>query len=370
MVTVEGGSRQPASGAGEGGGDGTAAVANAEEGGQPEGWTLERFLAERFPERPDWLKDEKGVNSWKESRELAAKSLAAAQESSAKVMALEKELAAVKTAKPQGAALPETEAVQKLQLELAEAQKKHAEELAEWRAQKAKNELAANPAFMAEFDGKRAVLHEEAADIAAAAGLAAEVVEAVFGAKNEYDLIKALNGVEDEAAAALLKEKGRAFLALSKQKEASLKGPGVAEELKRWRDYEQSMQGALTARFSDALKQQFTAALPKVAERLGQDVFFQTETGRATLAQIAQRFSQGIDLRPEEVVESLALAQSAAVYKQTAESLGRQLAEAQKLLARYEGADPSRVAGDGQPGAGAAPGGLLSGMFARMMPGR
>lgn len=339
---------------------------------QPDGWTLEKFFAERYPERPDWLKDEKGVNEWKSARELSRKQLEAINDLSARELTLKQELEAMKAAvAAKGAAtLPETEAVKKLQLELADFQKKHQEELAEWSAHKAKADLAANPAFMAEFDGKRAVLHEEASDIAKAAGIDEQLVEAVFGARNEYDLVKALEKVEDETAAGLLKDKGRAFLAMTKQKENALKGPNVMEDLKRWQDYEQSMQGALTARFGDALKQQFNAAMPAVVEKLNKsgDVFFGTAVGKTVLEQIASRFSQGIDLKPDEVVESLALAASAGVYRQTAENLGKQLAEAQTLLARYQAADPAAIGGgSAPPDPGGQPQGLLSGMFAGLM---
>jgi hypothetical protein len=348
-----------------------APAAGSDSDAKPDGWTLERFFAERYPEKPEWLKDEKGVTEWKSARELSRKQLETISELSGRELTLKQEIAALKAglAEKGGATLPETEAVKKLQLELADFQKRHETELGEWQAHKAKNDLASNPAFMAEFDGRRAVLHEEASEIAQAAGVDGAVVEAVFGAKNEYDLVKALAAVEDETAAALLKEKGRAFLGLTKQKELALKGPNVTEELKRWRDYEQSMQGALTARFSDALKQQFTAALPIVAEELAKgDVFFATESGKATMAQISQRFSQGIDLKPDEVVRNMALAASAPVYRQVAEDLGKKLAEAQKLLARYGAADPSQVTdAGGLPGSGVPENGLLSGMFSGLM---
>lgn len=338
---------------------------------KPDGWTLEKFFAERYPEKPEWLKDERGVTEWKAARELSRKQLETISELSGRELTLKQEIGALKAglAEKGSAAPPETEAVKKLQLELADFQTRHETELGEWQAHKAKNDLAANPAFMAEFDGRRAVLHEEAVEIAQAAGVDEAVVEAVFGAKNEYDLVKALGAVEDETASVLLKEKGRAFLGLTKQKETTLKGPNVTDELKRWRDREQSMQGALTARFSDALKQQFTAVLPVVAKELGKgDVYFATESGKAAMAQIAQRFSQGIDLTPDEVVRNMALAASAPVYRQVAEDLGKKLAEMQKLLARYEAADPSRVTnGGGAPENGGQPQGLLSGMFSGLV---
>lgn len=331
-------------------------------------WTIDRFFAERYPEGGEFLKGEKAVTEWKTTRELVKQSLSAAKEASAREMALKAELEALRAAGG-GQALPETEAVKKLQLELADFQKRHETELAEWRQHQAKQQLAENPAFAAEFDGKRAVIAESAQEIAKAAGVADEVLQAALNAKNEYDLAKALEGVEDEKASRLLLEKGREFLAISKAREAALKG-NVLDELKRWQDYEQRMSGVVSARFTEALKGQFNAAVPAVAERLKADPFFATEAGRAVMGRISSRFAAGVDMRPEEIVEALARAESADVYKLAADNLGKQLQAVQKELARYKAADPAAVAGDGQPGAGEAPQGLLGGLFAGMMPRR
>lgn len=342
-----------------------AAPAGAE---QPKPWTVNEFFEKRYPERPEWLKDDKSVNEWKSARELSKKQLETISDMSAKELALTSEIQALKAglAEKGGATLPETEAVKKLQQELTEFRQKHETELAEWNTIKSRRDLENNPAFMAKYDGERSLLHEDMSEIATAANLDPAIVDKVLGAKNEYELVKALEGVTDEAASGLLKEKGRSFLALTKEKDAALKGPNVTEQLNRWRDHEQSVQGAFTARFKDALKAQFSAAIPNVVNELSKDggPFFATPAGKMAIARISEQFERGVDVRPAQVVKALALAEAAPVYRQVAENLGRQLAEAQKLLARYKEADPAALLGDGgaTPAAG-APTGMLSGMF-------
>lgn len=324
-----------------------------------------------YPEAPEWLKDEKGIATWKQQRDFMETTLKSVRDMTAKEMALQSQLDALKAGKAPEAGAPATdEAVQKLALELETLKKKHGEELAEWEAEKARRTISGSARFKQEFEGRMASLLEEAQGIAGEAKIPEDTLKAIFGATSEYQLAKVLETVKDQTAAKLLGEKARAYGDLSKKSTALLNAPDIKAKVEEWKAYEQQMQGVLSARFTDALKQQFEAAMPQVtAELTGKDgdMFFRTQGGQIALSQIATRFANGIDLKPAEVIRALAKAESASVYQQVAANAMKQIAELQKTLQAYEAADPARIASQSTPPAGPGGGFSIGSMFAGML---
>ena len=212
-------------------------------------------------------------------------------------------------------------------------------------------------------------LLEEAQGIAGEAQIPEDTLKAIFGATSEYQLAKVLETIKDPTASRLLGEKARAYSDLSKKSTALLNAPDIKAKVDEWKQYEQTMQGVLSARFTDALKAQFAAAMPNVvAELTGKegDIFFRTQGGQIALSQISNRFANGIDLKPDEVIRALAKAEAATVYQQVASNAMKQIAELQKTLKAYEAADPSRVATPGAPPApegGFSIGSMFSGLL-------
>jgi hypothetical protein len=331
------------------------------------------FMAKMYPETPDFLKDDaKGLTTWKQQREFMEKTLAGVREMSANELALRTELDALRAGKPAaaGEGLPETEAVKKLQMELEQERTKFKTELGEWTAEKTKRELQGLPAFKAEFQGKKATLLEEAQSVATEAKVDENTLKAIFSANSEYQLAKVLETVTDPTAAKLLGEKARAYLDVSKKETGALNAADPLAELEKWKQYEAMNQGVLGARFTDALKQQFNAAIPQVIAELtkqGGDIFFATKGGQIELQNISRRFAQGVDLKPTEVVQKLAEAAAYPIYRQLAARQAAQLAEMQKTLKQYEAGDPSRVAGGAAPAGGDPGASPLAGIFSGML---
>lgn len=332
------------------------------------------FMRRFYSEAPEWMKDENNLQTWKDQREFMAKTLATVKEMSAAELALKQEIEAIRQGKaPQAAAADANapEALTKLQLELEAQRTKYETELKEWNEEKARRELSGLPAFRAEFEGKKAQVVEAAQSIAKEAGIADDVLKAILGATSEYSLAKTLEGVTDKTAANLLGEKARAYMDLDRKQNSTLKANDPLAELEKWRRIEEANQGAIGARFTDALKAQFNAAVPQVVQALtgkDGDVFFRTSGGQTVLGMIANRFSNGMDLKPAEVLETMAHAQAYHVYRQLSATQASKIAELEKTLKQYEAADPARVAGGAPPGGDPGGSSMLGGIFANMLP--
>ena len=64
--------------------------------------------------------------------------------------------------------------------------------------------------------------------------------------------------------------------------------------------------------------------------------------------------SRGIDITPAEVVEALASKEAYQAYRAIGEKLATENAQLKKDIARYVGADPSKVTDGGNPTGGAS----------------
>lgn len=341
---------------------------------QPTGFDFAKWFADKYPENPDPTKIAK-AEDWKSARSLAAKAFDDVKSLSSQKLELEQRLAAFeKASKTDGKAptLPESEAVKQLQLQIEQLKQETSGKLSEYEKLKAGQDLAANPAFRAEFDGKRAALVDELKGIAEEADVDQSIVDAALSAKTHFQLAKALEGIEDATAKRLIEQRAAQFVELSNKREAALKGNPM-EELAKWKDYEQTMQGALAAQLTGNLKAQVLAAVPTVAEELAGengDIYFRTPAGQAALAEISSRFENGFDLPPAEVVKSMAQAKMGEFYAGMTQSLFKQLNEVTALLAakdkelsRYADLEPR---GGGAPlgaGGGGSGGFDIGGMF-------
>lgn len=334
---------------------------------------LMKWLEERFPEDPDPAKVAK-IQDWKSSREVTKRFAEAAEQAVAEKMQLEQRLAAFeKATKADGKAptLPESEAVKQLQLQIEQLKQETSGKLSEYEKFKASQDLAANPAFRAEYDGKRAALVDELKGIAEEAKVDQSVVEAALSAKTPFQLAKVLDAVEDVTAKRLIEERAKSFIDLTNKREAALKGNPM-DELAKWKDYETTMQGALAAQLTGNLKAQVLAAVPTVAEELAGengDIYFRTPAGQAALAEISTRFENGWDLPATDVVKSMAQAKMGEFYAGMTQGLFKQLAELtdqlaakDKELSRYAELEPR---GGGAPlgGGGGGSGFDIAGMF-------
>lgn len=334
------------------------------------------FMKRFYSEAPEWMKDDtKGLTTWKQQRDFMEKTLATVRDMTASELALKQELEALRAGKappaPDGNA---PEALTKLQIDLQAAQAKYDADFKEWNEEKARREMSGLPAFRAEFEGKKAAVVESAQAIAKEAGIPDDTLKAILGATSEYSLAKQLEGIADKTAAGLLGEKARAYMDLGRKQQSTLNAADPLAELEKWRRIEEQTQGVMGARFTDALKAQFNAAVPQVVQALtgkDGDIFFRTQGGQAVLGMIANRFANGMDLKPAEVLQTMAQAQAYVVYRQMASSMAAKVAELEKTLKQYEAADPARVAagasapaGDQQP----ASGGFLGGLFSSMLP--
>lgn len=315
---------------------------------------LERWLKERVPDAPNGIAK---IEDWKSQRDVLKKALTDLQTVSLENEMLKK--SGVKTDQKPGdgaQALPETEAVKKLSLELETLRKSYDTDLAEFKASKAKADLSGNQAFRAEFDGKRAAILDSMKSIVSEAGLDEQLVETLINAGSEFKVAKALEDLQDPTAKSLLIDKAKSFLDLTKQKDAALANP--IEELKKWNDYAESLNGVVASRITDQLRGAYINAVGEALEapEIKDDIFFSTPGGRSVFEQISQRFSRGLDLTPREVVTKMALAEAAPVYRAMAEKQAAEIARLTNELARYARQDPGQMHQQSAPGGSAKSG--------------
>lgn len=312
----------------------------------PLAWTPEAFDAwynTKHPENPDGIVN---ISDWRTSRTTAAKLTRT-------LFTTEQELAEAKTALDAakaagGPVMAETEAVRALQLELETERQSKATALAEWEARKAKDALEGNHAFLAEHDGKRVAIRNEALALAKEADIPEEVVTAALGASSRYQLEKALEGVTDQAAKGLLATMGADFIRLGAEREAAMKNP--IDHLKRWQDYEQATQGHMARGFQKQALDTWAGSIPDAMKTLGDEPFFKTATGKIQLEGLQTSIMEGRLPNVVQSIAALAKAEASDFYRE-AWSAGRTEIATQKTeiarltaeLAKYAAADPSAI---------------------------
>lgn len=244
-----------------------------------------------------------------------------------------------------GTPLPETEAVQKLTAEI-EALKPAAQR---WQEQEARQSLRQNPAFRHEFDQPRAAILREIEATASEIGLEKKDVEEFLRLDTEFKQAKWIKDhVEDEVAAQLYKEKGRDFLGLSNQAKAVLESADPIAALREWEDYNSAFASKFAAKLEESAARELQAATSRVITTLAQnkDPFFTTESGKAVLADLNRRASEGRGFAAEEVVEAMAMAKAAPAYQALAQTLQQRLVAAQQELTKLRGFAPTPLPPD------------------------
>lgn len=311
-------------------------------------WSMDKIFAAY---EKDLKPDDPRLKNYGFHKELTAKVVAANEAQALRIMELEK-------AVQERQSKPEPLDPSAYQLELTAVKERHAEELKEYNEWKAKQDLTSNEAFRREFDGKRVELLEEARATGAEVGLEQEKVDALFEAKTELQIRKAVKALEleDEAAEGLLLEKALASAGLERKKEALLSGKSgksLAEQAAEWKahlaDYGVGYSQKLTTAFQGLL----LGAVEKVPATLSKESpFFATEQGKMVFEELGSRFRQGYDLEADEVVRAFALARVAPIFEKHASTLA---AERDTLKAQLE------TLTKGVPGSLSQPGGASGG---------
>lgn len=307
---------------------------------QEAGFDFQKWFAEKYPENPDPSKVAK-AEDWKSARSIAAKAFEDLKSLSQRNAELKTRLANQGKPAPESAkaaVMPESDAVKTLQLELEQLRQSQSAKLQEYEQFKATQDLASNPAFRQEFDGKRAALLEEMNGIAEEASVEKSIVEQALNAKTPFQLAKALNDIEDPTAKRLIEERAKSFMELSNKREAALKGNPL-EELKKWNDYAESLNGNIGISYNQALQGQLVSSVPEVIQELtgeSGDMFFRTDGGRFIMQSLAQRFEGGDIPTAKEAVQAMALAQAAPFYRNMTKQLFQERLELQKALAEKD----------------------------------
>lgn len=295
---------------------------------------FDKWYNEKHPESPTGIAK---IEDWKTARTSKAtitRTLFTTE------MALDEARKELATAKAAGlSALPETEAVKALQKELEAERTSKATELAEWQAHKAKQALEGNHAFLAEYDGTRAAIRADALAVAQEAGIAEEVVTAVLGAGTKYQLAKALEAIEDPAAARLLEGMGNDFIRLTAERAAAEKSP--VDHLKKWEDYNAAMQGNMTRGLQQKAVDTWTGSVPEAIKSLEGEPFFKTAAGMAELAEIEANIGGGRLPNVVQSIEALAKARASDFYREAWVGSRAEINALKAQLAKYGAADPA-----------------------------
>lgn len=306
--------------------------------GDPAFDAFAKWMKDAYPENPEGIKN---VNNWKESRSLSEKLGREYGAVQLRLSQAEKELAEAR--KAGGSVLPEAEAVKKLSAELETLRTSSTEELNSLREIKSKYDLENNAAFRQQFDGQRAGLLASAQEVAKEAGIDPAIVDKVFQATSEYSLARAIGAVEDADAKQLLAVKARAFMDLTKQRDAAVKNP--LDSLKEWKNQEEALIGKTAKGFTAAFGDQLYAALPTVQDKLKADPFMSTPAGAAQYERFSQMFKAGDIPDAPTLVEALVRMEAGEVYRETASRLASRNTLLEQQLAKLTRLDPALSGG-------------------------
>jgi hypothetical protein len=310
------------------------------------GFSIEEFVSRHIAD-PETLfqGDGRKISQFGELRKLfegATRDLAAAQ---IELNQLRQTGPSAAPSSTPGTPLPETEAVQKLAAEI-EALKPAAQR---WQEQEARQNLRQNPAFRHEFDQPRAAILREIEATASEIGLQPEDVEDFLRLESEFKQAKWIKeNVEDDVAADLYREKGRAFLGLTHQAKNVLQADDPIAALREWDDYNSAFATKFAAKLEASAAKELQSATSRVIGTLtsGNDPFFATDSGKAVLSDLNQRAAEGRGFNAEEVVEAIALSRSAVAYQALAQSLQQRVMVAEKEVARLKGFSPNPLPPD------------------------
>jgi hypothetical protein len=239
-----------------------------------------------------------------------------------------------------------------VQKELADLKAKYETDTKELSDIKAKDETTKNAAFRQKFEGERTALFESAKETVAAAKLTLddEKLNTVFSAANEYEMRKALDAlaIQDPTAVAVLSEKAKGYIALTKEMDGLLNGKSgktPSEVAAEWKAYEAQLGGAMTQKFTAALQGQ---TLEAVGEKHS---FFKTDAGKLVLDEMETRFRQGWDVPIPEVVEAMALGRTAPIWEKMATENAAKVRVLEEQIRQLKGQGPGSIGDGGHEGA-------------------
>lgn len=261
--------------------------------------------------------------------------------------ALSAELAQAKASVKDGTGTPAD--VKLIQADLASLKAKYEAESKELQDYKAKEDIRNNSAFKQKYEGGRANLFEGAKEAAKEVGVTDEQLNKVFGAKTEYEMRKNLDAldIKDPTALALVKEKALEYIKLSAEMDAQLSGKSgksPSEVAAEWRGYEAQLGGSMTQKFSAELQGKALAAVAESRTTLGEKhTFFKTDGGEAILEHLEERLRQGYDIPMKEVIESVAIAETAPIWEKLYYEQETKLRALENQISQLTGNKPSKA---------------------------
>lgn len=300
-------------------------------------WDLSKFLAEKLPdEAPQILGDDKRkIESFTQQRTLLKGALGDLAKAELSQAELKKQLAELQSKITSSG-------------ENSEQSFANDPEYKAWQEHKAKTELEQNDSFRQHYDGRRAELLAETEDILTDAGVEKELAEKIFSQNSEYGIANALGELDlDDTAESLLREKGKEFIKLSKERGKATSTDNVFAALKEWQGKAPSASAG--ANFAG----DFAAELGSVAEELAadkDDVFFQSNAGRATIKQLENDLQAGENFSAKQIATAILKSQAAETYRNYAAdnvkkviALENQVANLQAKINKLGGANPAKA---------------------------
>jgi len=315
-------------------------------GGQedPPSWTVEKMLADIG--MPDLKPGDARLKQWDDVKSIVKKTTEINNRLTVEKSLYEKERSDLTTQLEEarkgikdGSSTPAD--VKAIQAELAGLKSQHEKESAELKEYKAKDNLLKNDAFRQRFDGGRAKFFNEAKEAALEAGVEMTKLDEVFNAKSELSMRQALAELmlSDLVAEKLITEKALGHLSLTKEQEQLLSGKSgkkASELAAEWEGYQAQLGGAIGAQVSAKVQGELLEAVGEAKTTLGEaHPFFKGEAGMAILEELESRFRLGMNLPVPEVIESLALAQTAPVWEKMAMEMSAQVRVLQAQLAKF-----------------------------------
>lgn len=313
-----------------------------------EAWSITKIL-EGYEK--DLKPDDPRLKQFGFHKELTSKVVAANEAQALRIMELEK---AVQEQK----ATPQPLDPSAYQMEIAALKEQQATELKEYHEWKAKQDLTNNEVFRREYDGKRVELLDEARATAAEAGLDQEKVDALFEAKTELQVRKAIKDLDldDEVVESVLKEKALEAAKLESKKDALLSGKSGKSLAETAAEYKAAMAdfGVRSSKnLTTAFQGLLLSSVEKVPETLAKESpFFATEQGKMVFEELGSRFRKGYDLESDEVVRNFALARVAPIFERHATALAAKVTTLEAQVATLTKGVPGNLSQNGAPQGG------------------
>lgn len=303
---------------------------------------VDRFLKERFPDRPAQNASENATESFRKVKDDLKAAITTGTQQALQIDAIQRERDKLAAKIQGGVVVPETEAVTTLQKQMQEYQESVKAQIERAKELEARYSLETNPEFATKYDLPRTQLRESINAVAAEAGVNSAVVDAALSKKSELSLAKYLEGeVEDGTARRILTDKALQFQKLTSERDAAVKSSSKEDVLSSLQAYKKqeeeraakhAQERAATARLKG---NEVLNKLVNEAATDGQRPFWRTPGAAQVVSQVKSLIDTDGFMSVEGVIGDKLRAAEGESWKALAAHQLNEITELRQQLSKY-----------------------------------